>query len=216
MIATKSENQWLTRPSAKFKVFKKSNGRYTNENSLTGMFNCTWGAKRAKTRVSTSSRGALSLWETLAAAKLAWESVECRWRYRELKVSSDSSSGTSLDTASTNTGPMGAGGDCGSEDAVQSKMSIVCKDRGWLNTSLPVCLRSTNRICNSGWSRFKEDAWFSAATAWRSFPAKSWLKMVNQRWMLRESLLRRIATSYMAIHTSMLFGARVLNGWRSL
>lgn len=38
-----------------------------------------------------------------------------------MKVSSDSSPGTSLDTASANTGPMGAGGDCGSEDADQNQ-----------------------------------------------------------------------------------------------
>ena len=42
----------------------------------------------------------------------------------EIQRSSDSSSGTNLDTASTNTGPMGAEGDCGSEDANQSKFQL--------------------------------------------------------------------------------------------
>jgi hypothetical protein len=99
------------------------------------------------------------------AARLAWGSVECRWRYSELKVSSDSSSGTSLDTASTNTGPMGAGGVCGSEDANQGKCQLYCMLKSKLETSLPVCLTSTSRMCSSGWSRFKPEAQLSAATA---------------------------------------------------
>lgn len=90
------------------------------------MFNCTSAPKRVKTRVSTSSIGALSLCENLAAARLARGSSECRWRYSELKVSSDTSSGRSLDTASANTEPMGAGGDCSSEDAGKD-MSVACQ-----------------------------------------------------------------------------------------
>ena len=80
-----------------------------------------------------------------------------------MKASSDSSSGTSLDTASTNTGPMGAGGNCGSEDADQSNRQL--RANVVAGTSLPVCLRSISRMCSSGWSRFKPEARFNAATA---------------------------------------------------
>ena len=59
-----------------------------------------------------------------------------------------------------------------------TKVNISCILRPWLETSLPVCLRSTSRMCSSGWSRFKPEARFSAATAWRSFSAKSWLNMI--------------------------------------
>ena len=57
-------------------------------------------------------------------------------------MSSDSSSGTSLDTASTNTGPMGAGGGWGSEDA-DHKQNISCILRSWLGNEL-TCLFKIN------------------------------------------------------------------------
>ena len=60
------------------------------------------------------------------AARVAWGSIECHWGYSELKVSSDKSSGRSLDTASKNTGPIGTGGGCSSEDADQTNVSCIC------------------------------------------------------------------------------------------
>ena len=69
---------------------------------------------------SISDKGALSFCRTRAAANIARGFEELRWRYCELKVSRESSSGISLLSASTKTGPMGAGGVWGSDDSDQS------------------------------------------------------------------------------------------------
>ena len=85
--------------------------RRTEIISLTSSFN------NPNVADSISDKGALSFCRTRADANTAWGFEELHWRYCELKVSRESSSGISLLSVSTKTGPMGAGGVWGSDDA---------------------------------------------------------------------------------------------------
>lgn len=82
---------------------------------LTEISNLTSLLRSPKIASSISGRGAVTSCKTLAVARTACGSAECRCKYWELKVSSETSSGRSLETASTKTGPIGAGGVCGNE-----------------------------------------------------------------------------------------------------
>ena len=141
--------------------------RRTEITSLTSSFNSP------NVTDSISDKGALSFCRTRAAANTAWGFEELRWRYCELKVSRESSSGINLLSVSTKTGPIGAGGIWGSDDADKSGswsgwISFVYRDKG-----VPRCLISTRRTWRSGCSEFKAAARLSAPTACSSFSVKS-------------------------------------------